>query len=98
MKPITLDDAYDLLMQCNAVMLEDKILEPVLMGIEYDDNNEFLYLFWEEEHKNGDLFVEVVFYEGDNQKAELNGSTLTLVNSEGQEEDLVLLKDWDAEK
>lgn len=98
MKTITLPEAYDILLQCHAVMLEGRIIEPTLMGIEGEDDNEFLYLFWDEDYVKDKLFVEVIFYEGDNQKVELDGSTLTLVNSEGQEEDIVLLKDWDAEK
>lgn len=97
MKEINLHQAYDLLQQSIAVVLEGRIVEPTLMGVQDDDSNEFMYLSWEEEFDNEDLIVELSFYEGDNQVALIDGSVLTLVNTDGDEEELVLVKEFDAE-
>jgi hypothetical protein len=97
MKEIPLHQAYDLLQQSIAVVLEGRIVEPTLMGVQDDDSNEFMYLSWEEEFDNEDLIVELSFYEGDNQVALIDGSVLTLVNTDGDEEELVLVKEFDAE-
>jgi hypothetical protein len=40
------------------------------------------------------LDVVVDFNEGDNQKVVLDGSSLILVNSDGEEEELILLREW----
>jgi hypothetical protein len=97
MKEINLHQAYDLLQQSTAVVLEGRIVEPTLMGIQDDDSNEFMYLSWEEEFDNEDLIVELSFYEGDNQIALIDGSILTLINTDGDEEEFVLVKEFDAE-
>jgi hypothetical protein len=97
MKEINLHQAYDLLQQSTAVVLEGRIVEPTLMGIQDDDSNEFMYISWEEEFDNEDLIVELSFYEGDNQIALIDGSILTLVNTDGDEEEFVLVKEFDAE-
>ena len=96
-KEINLYQAYDLLQQSTAVVLEGRIVEPTLMGIQDDDSNEFMYLSWEEEFDNEDLIVELSFYEGDNQIALIDGSILTLINTDGDEEEFVLVKEFDAE-
>jgi hypothetical protein len=97
MREINLHKAYDLLQQSTAVVLEGRIVEPTLMGIQDDDSNEFMYISWEEEFDNEDLIVELSFYEGDNQIALIDGSILTLVNTDGDEEEFVLVKEFDAE-
>ena len=97
MKEISLHQAYDLLQQSTAVVLEGRIVEPTLMGVQDDDSNEFMYLSWEEEFDNEDLIVELSFYEGDNQIALIDGSILTLINTDGDEEEFVLVKEFDAE-
>ncbi len=67
------------------------------MGVQDDDSNEFMYVSWEEELDDENLTVEISFYEGDNQVALIEGSTLTLINSDGEEEEFTLLKEFDAE-
>jgi hypothetical protein len=96
-KEINLYQAYDLLQQSTAVVLEGRIVEPTLMGVQDDDSNEFMYVSWEEEFDNEDLIVELSFYEGDNQIALIDGSILTLINTDGDEEEFVLVKEFDAE-
>ena len=97
MKEINLHQAYDLLQQCVAISLEGRIIEPTLMGVQDDDSNEFMYVSWEEEFDDENLTVEISFYEGDNQIALIEGSNLTLINSDGEEEEFILLREFDAE-
>ena len=77
--------------------MEGRLIEPTLMGVQDDDSNEFMYVSWEEEWNDEDLAVEISFFEGDNQIALINGSELTLINSEGEEEEFTLLREFDAE-
>ena len=97
MKEISLHEAYDLLQLSTAVVLEGRLIEPTLMGVQDDDANEFVYISWEEELDDEVLTVEISFFEGDNQIALIDGSNLTLINSEGEEEELTLLREFDAE-
>lgn len=97
MKEINLHQAYDLLQQSAAVLLEGRLVEPTLMGVEDDDSNEFMYLTWEEEYEDENLTVEISFIEGDNQVALVDGCILTLIGSDGEEEELTLLREFDAE-
>ena len=95
MKSLELYDAYYFLKQCKGVLLEGRFVEPILYEIEDDYENEFLVLQWDQEYDGEMYTVEVSFKEGDNQAVGLKGSTLVLTNSEGEEEELVLLKEWD---
>ena len=96
-KEINLHQAYDLIQQSAAVLLEGRLVEPTLMGVEDDDSNEFMYLTWEEEYEDDNLTVEISFIEGDNQVALVDGCNLTLIGSDGEEEELTLLREFDAE-
>ena len=94
MKDILLHDAYNLIRQSAGVLLEGRFVEPHLFDIEEDYSNEWMTLQWVEEYDGEELDVVVDFKEGDNQKVVLDGSSLILVNSEGEEEELVLLREW----
>jgi hypothetical protein len=91
---IPLQDAYDLLRQCTGVLLEGRFIEPHLFDIEDDYSNEWLSLQWVEEYRGEELDVIVSFTEGDNTKVILDGSSLILANSDGEEEELILLREW----
>jgi hypothetical protein len=93
-RDILLHDAIHLLRQCSGVLLEGRYLEPHLHETEDEDTNEFLSLQWDEEYDGDELEVLVSFKEGDNIKVPLEGSQLTLVNSDGEEETLTLLREW----
>ena len=93
-KEITIQDAYHILRQCIGVMIEDRFVEPSIFDIEDDYSNEWLSLQWEEEYRGEILDVVVAFTEGDNQKVLLEGSELTLVNADGEEETIVLVREW----
>ena len=96
-KEVNLHQAYDLLQLSTAIVLEGRLIEPTLMGVQDDDSNEFMYVSWEEEFDDENLTVEISFYEGDNQVALIEGSNLTLINSDGEEEEFILLREFDAE-
>ena len=91
---IPLQDAYNLLRQCIGVLLEGRFIEPHLFDIEDDYSNEWLSLQWVEEYRGEELDVIVNFTEGDNTKVILDGSSLILVNTDGEEEELILLREW----
>ena len=93
-KEISIQDAYHILRQCIGVMVEDRFVEPSIFDIEGDYSNEWLSLQWEEEYRGEILDVVVAFTEGDNQKVLLEGSELTLVNTDGEEETIVLVREW----
>lgn len=96
-KDITLKQAFEYLQLADGVLLENRLLEPFLIGLEDDPSHEFFYLFWSEEIHGDMIDFEVVFREGDNEKVKLNECCITFVNSEGEEEELVLLKAWQME-
>lgn len=97
MKEISLSQAFDCLRLCEGIFLEGRLLEISLIGLEDDDNNEFAYLYWSEEIHGDIIDFDIVFKEGDNQKVLIDGPHMTLVNSEGEEEELILLRSWDIE-
>ena len=97
MKEISLYEAYDVLQQCPVILLEGRVIEPVLMGLEDKDTSEFMCLSWEEEFENEPCFIEVVFEEGDNNIVELDGCVMYLVNVDGEREEITLLKEFYAE-
>ena len=75
-------------------MLEDRFIEPAIFDIEGDYSNEWLTLQWEEEYRGEVLDVVVAFTEGDNQKVLLEGSEMTLVSTDGEEETITLIREW----
>ena len=93
-REISIQDAYHILRQCIGVMIEDRFVEPSIFDIEDDYSSEWLTLQWEEEYRGEILDVVVAFTEGDNQKVLLEGSEMTLVNTDGEEETLVLVREW----
>jgi hypothetical protein len=93
-KEITIRDAYHILRQCIGVMIEDRFVEPSIFDIEDDYSSEWLTLQWEEEYRGEILDVVVGFTEGDNQKVLLEGSEMTLASTDGEEETIVLVREW----
>jgi hypothetical protein len=73
MKKITLKEAYNILQDASAIILDDSVLVyPALSDLEDDDTNEFLYIQWDDEGEGYNL----KFCEGDNQEVEVAGSSL----------------------
>ena len=94
MKTLELYDAYYFLSRCAGLLLEGRFVEPFLSEIEDNYENEFLVLQWEQEYEGVLHTVEVGFKEGDNQTIGLEGATMVLTNTEGEEEELTLLQEW----
>jgi hypothetical protein len=77
MKIMPLKEAYQLLENASAVIIEDDIvLYPSLWELRDDDTNEFLFFRWDD----GGLEYDLTFKEGNNQDCTdsscLRGSTL----------------------
>lgn len=88
-KTITLQEAYNILEDCSAVIIDDNVLVyPSLDELSGDLKNEFLCLSWEEDGEN----FEVRFLEGQNQNVQVSGSSLFLIDSEGEDNQLTILE------
>jgi hypothetical protein len=75
MKKITLKEAYQILEDASAVIINDGILTyPSLWELKDDDTNGFLYIEWDDEGEG----CHIKFNEGDNQEVEVVGSSMFL--------------------
>ncbi len=84
MKKITLKEAYQILEDANAIIIDnDVVLYPSLSDLEDDDTNEFLFLRWDD----GGLEYTLKFLEGDNQEVNVVGSSMFLYDTESEGED-----------
>jgi hypothetical protein len=84
MKTITLQEAYQILEDASAVIINDSIvLYPTLSGLEDGEENEFLYFTWDDEGLEYDLH----FNEGDNQEVKVSGSSLFLYDTDANGEE-----------
>ena len=82
MKKITLKEAYNLLEDASAVIIDnDVVLYPSLEPISGDELNEFLFFRWDD----GGLEYTLKFLEGDNQEVKVVGSSMFLY-AEGDNE------------
>ncbi len=93
-KEIPLTKAFEILRQCAGVVLEERFLIPSLFEIEEDGENVWMSVHWFEQYGEDELIVFVSFSEEDNKKVILDGCTLTVVNTDGEEEELTLLREW----
>lgn len=79
MKTISLKEAYNILEQCAAIIVDDAVMYPSLWELNGDDNNEFLYLSWTDgDYREFDL----KFVEGDNREVKVSGSSLFLADAD----------------
>jgi hypothetical protein len=79
MKKITLKEAYQILENANAIIINDNALVySKLWELEDDDTNVFLYVQWDDEGKKYNL----KFNEGDNQEVEISGSSMFLYDTD----------------
>ena len=84
MKTITLKEAYQILEDASAVIINDSTLVyPSLDMIEGSDENEFLYFTWDDEG----LEYSLTFDEGDNQEVKISGSSLFLYDTDANDDD-----------
>ena len=81
MKTITLKEAYQILENANAIIIDDSALVyPCLSKLENDDTNEFLYVQWDDEGQGYNL----KFNEGDNQEIRVAGSSMFLYDTDAK--------------
>ena len=84
MKRITLKEAYQILEDASAVIINDSTLVyPALSDLEDSDENEFMYFKWDDEG----LEYSLTFNEGDNQEVKISGSSLFLFDTDANDDD-----------
>lgn len=90
MKKITLVEAYDILANCSAVVIDDDILiYPELAdNIINDEAQEFMNLAWDIEG----LTYEAHYEEGDNAEVEVVGCSMFLKNTDGDIDQITILE------
>jgi hypothetical protein len=93
-RDISLKRAYDILRQCAGVLLEERYIEPTLFDLEDDGNNTWMNIHWTEIYNGEEVYIVVSFIEDDNRTVILEGGVMTLVNSDGEEEELTLLREF----
>ena len=83
MKTITLKEAYHILEDASAVIIDnDVVLCPSLEPISGDELHEFLFFRWDD----GWLELTLKFLEGDNQEVKISGSSMFLYDTESEGE------------
>lgn len=88
MKTITLNQAFNILQNCAAVVTEThNVTYPNLDKLTGEEENEFMALSWEEDG----LDYGVIFKEGNNQTVKVSGSSMFLEDNEGEEVQLTIL-------
>lgn len=88
MKKITLKEAYAILENASAVIVDTGFVTyPSLYELTDSDENEFLFLKWDDEG----LEFSVKFEEQSNQEVAISGYSMFLVDSDGDEMQLTIL-------
>jgi hypothetical protein len=98
MKDIELSVAFDYLMLSEGIIHEGKTLTMSLIGLEDNPDNEFGYIAWSDDIQDEPVDFIIAFKEGDNETVRIDGSYMTLVNTDGEEEEIQLLAHWDIER
>lgn len=89
-KTISLKEAHQILEECSAVIADDNALTyPSLSDLEDDDSNEFLYISWTDDEG---LTYSAKFQEGENQSVKISGSSMFLIDNEGDEMQITILE------
>jgi len=85
MKTIPLEEAYNILAEASAIIVDDGVLVyPTLSDLEFSDENEFLYITWSDE--DGQEY-DLHFAEGDNQEVKISGSSMFLIDTDAEGEE-----------
>jgi hypothetical protein len=87
MKYIPLQEAFAIIQDAYAIIIDDTLTFPCLDDLNGSDENEFLYLGWEIE----DLEYCAKFQEGENKMVRVSGSNLFLIDNEGEETQITIL-------
>lgn len=85
MKSIPLEEAYKILEDASAIIIDDSVLVyPALSDLEFSDENEFMYLTWSDEDGQD---YDLKFAEGDNQQVKVSGSSIFLLDTDAEAEE-----------
>jgi hypothetical protein len=85
MKSIPLQEAYTILQDASAIIIDDSVLVyPALSDLEFSDENEFMYLTWSDEQGQD---YDLHFAEGDNQEVKISGSSMFLIDTDTEAEE-----------
>lgn len=85
MKSIPLQEAYTILEDASAIIIDDSVLVyPALSDLEFSDENEFMYLTWSDEQGQD---YDLHFAEGDNQEVKISGSSMFLIDTDTEAEE-----------
>ena len=95
MKKIPLEQAHEILKNCAGVVVEGTITRPSVWKIEDSDENEFLYIDWQEDQG---LVYSVKFCEGENQEVPVIGSVMYLTDNEGDVCEVTVLEQSNLEE
>jgi hypothetical protein len=88
MKKITLQQACTILEKASAIIVDYTVTYPQLSELVGETANQFLYVSWEDgDHRE----FSVVFEEGDNLFVEVEGSSLYLIDNEGDRTPITIL-------
>lgn len=88
MKNITLKEAYVILSNATAVIInENALVYPSLWELSGEEENEFLYLSWEDDGHDYSL----KFTEGDNFTVKVKGCNLYLYDSDANDDDEITI-------
>ncbi len=87
-KKITLQEAFELIGNASAIILnDDALMYPSLWELTGESDNEWLYLGWDDE----DGYEYRVTFIEETQDIYFDGTTITMMDSEGDEVDIKLL-------
>lgn len=88
-KTIELEEAYDHLMESEAVIVEGYVMYPIVNELKDDEDNVFLELYWDDDG----LIYSLKFIEGDNKMVDMGESSIYLkdTGTDGQKIEITLL-------
>ena len=84
MKTLTLKEAIHILEQCSAIIIDDDI---VTYPCVHADESMFLEISWDDGHNS----YGVTFHDADNQDITISGSSMFLIDSMGDENQITIL-------
>lgn len=88
MKQLALKETFAILEDCEAIVVDDNILVyPSLTPLNGDADNIFMFLEWEAEG----LGYEANFKDGSNRNAKVQGSSIYLNDTDGNENQITIL-------
>lgn len=89
MRTITLQEAYDILENASALVVDDNALVyPALSELTGESFNQFLYVTWDDEGQEYSL----KFCEEENETVKIVDSSMFLVDEEGDERQITILE------